>query len=259
MDIPRYALIAASVLLGLMLLGEWTQVQCQAARRRITANAHGGAGFGSRHTRRRSRALRSVIELRPPVGEDVDLPSAGQLETVSTDVASASQQFITVKTDTLEIMIDLMGGDIVGAALRHYPKTLDDPSDPFVLLERNAQRTYVAQSGLVGRDGIDTGERALYRAENAFYQLTNQQPLQVALEYRDDTSGISVTKSFYFEPGSHTITVRICNPERQQRGNSTHALRATQTRQFSRTCRNGCWHGHATVLGVSHNPARPAF
>ena len=25
MDIPRYALIAASVLLGLMLLGEWTQ------------------------------------------------------------------------------------------------------------------------------------------------------------------------------------------------------------------------------------------
>ena len=25
MDIPRYALIATSVLLGLMLLGEWTQ------------------------------------------------------------------------------------------------------------------------------------------------------------------------------------------------------------------------------------------
>ena len=25
MDIPRYALIAASVLLGLMLLGEWTR------------------------------------------------------------------------------------------------------------------------------------------------------------------------------------------------------------------------------------------
>ena len=58
-----------------------------------------------------------------------------------------------------------------------------------------------------GRDGIDTGERALYRAENAFYQLTNQQPLQVALKYSDDASGISVTKSFYFEAGSHTITV----------------------------------------------------
>ena len=137
----------------------------------------------------------------------MDLPSAGQLETVSTDATSASQQFITVETDTLEIMIDLMGGDIVGAALRQYPKTLDDPSDPFVLLERNAQRTYVAQSGLVGKDGIDTGERALYRAENAFYQLTNQQPLQVALKYSDDASGISVTKSFYFEAGSHTITV----------------------------------------------------
>ena len=207
MDIPRYALIATSVLLGLMLLGEWTQ---------FSANQQDAASPPTPMVEQSYAQDIPAAEAMPsvpssnsdlPIGEDVDLPSAGQQEGPSTDVASVSGQFITVQTDTLEIMIDLIGGDVVGAALRHYPKTIDDPSDPFVLLERNAQRTYVAQSGLVGRDGIDTGERALYRAEKSFYQLTDQKPLQVALTYGDDTSGISVTKSFYFEPNSHTITV----------------------------------------------------
>ena len=207
MDIPRYALIATSVLLGLMLLGEWTQFSAkqQDAASPPTPMVEQAYAQDMPAAAATPSVPSSNSDL--PIGEDVDLPSAGQQEGPSTDVASVSGQFITVQTDTLEIMIDLIGGDVVGAALRHYPKTIDDPSDPFVLLERNAQRTYVAQSGLVGRDGIDTGERALYRAEKSFYQLTDQKPLQVALTYGDDTSGILVTKSFYFEPNSHTITV----------------------------------------------------
>ena len=207
MDIPRYALIATSVLLGLMLLGEWTQFSAKQQDAASPPTPMVEQAYAQDMLA--AEAMPSVPSSNSdlPIGEDVDLPSAGQQEGPSTDVASVSGQFITVQTDTLEIMIDLIGGDVVGAALRQYPKTIDDPSDPFVLLERNAQRTYVAQSGLVGRDGIDTGERALYRAEKSFYQLTDQKPLQVALTYGDDTSGISVTKSFYFEPNSHTITV----------------------------------------------------
>ena len=207
MDIPRYALIATSVLLGLMLLGEWTQFSAkqQDAASPPTPMVEQAYAQDTPAAEAMPSVPSSNSDL--PIGEDVDLPSAGQQEGPSTDVASVSGQFITVQTDTLEIMIDLIGGDVVGAALRHYPKTIDDPSDPFVLLERNARRTYVAQSGLVGRDGIDTGERALYRAEKSFYQLTDQKPLQVALTYGDDTSSILVTKSFYFEPNSHTITV----------------------------------------------------
>ena len=207
MDIPRYALIATSVLLGLMLLGEWTQFSAKQQDAASPPTPMVEQAYAQDMPA--AEAMPSVPSSNSdlPIGEDVDLPSAGQQEGPSTDVASVSGQFITVQTDTLEIMIDLIGGDVVGAALRHYPKTIDDPSDPFVLLERNAQRTYVAQSGLVGRDGIDTGERALYRAEKSFYQLTDQKPLQVALTHGDDTSGILVTKSFYFEPNSHTITV----------------------------------------------------
>ena len=37
---------------GVDAAGRVDAIQCQAARRRITANAHGGTVFGSRHTRR---------------------------------------------------------------------------------------------------------------------------------------------------------------------------------------------------------------
>jgi YidC/Oxa1 family membrane protein insertase len=104
-------------------------------------------------------------------------------------------------------MIDLQGGDVVGAGFKDFPKTLADTSEPFVLLERNSQRTYVAQSGLVGRDGIDRPNRALYRAERSDYQQTGLSPLEVVLTFDDKASALMVRKVFIFEAGSHTITV----------------------------------------------------
>ena len=118
-----------------------------------------------------------------PASEDIDLPATDALADPVTMMADTSSQIITVHTDVLEIKIDLEGGDVVGAALKNYPKTLDDPSDPFVLLERNAQRTYVAQSGLVGTDGIDQGRRAQYRSAQNVYRLEGVLPQEVTIEY----------------------------------------------------------------------------
>ena len=119
MDIPRYALIATSVLLGLMLLGEWTQ---------FSANQQDAASPPTPMVEQSYAQDIPAAEAMPsvpssnsdlPIGEDVDLPSAGQREGPSTDVTSASGQFITVQTVTLEIIIDLIGGDVVGAGGSH--------------------------------------------------------------------------------------------------------------------------------------------
>jgi YidC/Oxa1 family membrane protein insertase len=149
-----------------------------------------------------------------PINEDVDLPALDGSGQVDTTADTYRGSVITVHTDVLEVIIDLNGGDVVGAALKDYPKTLDDPSDPFVLLERNAQRTYVAQSGLVGNDGVDQSERAQYRAAQSEYRQSGQAPLEVTLEYVGDNSALQVNKVFTFSPGSHTISIRhdIFNP-----------------------------------------------
>ena len=207
MDIPRYALIAASVLLGLMLLGEWTRfsaVQQEAALPVVPMVEEAGVADFAGEMAATSSAPQDDLDL--PAIEDINLAS-GQETASAGPSAATTGRIVTVHTDTLEIKIDLEGGDVVGAALKNYPKTLDDPNDPFVLLERNALRTYVAQSGLVGPDGIDQRQRAQYRASQEVYTQTGGEPLEVVIDYAGTDSVLRVSKHFRFEPGSHTIGV----------------------------------------------------
>ena len=214
MDIPRYALIAASVLLGLMLLGEWTRFSD--AQRDAVLPSVPMVSVDSSPTQYAGTdgGAATATDMDLPTGDDISLAGSRALDEPQPIVASATGRIITVHTDILEIKIDLVGGDVVGAALKNYPKTLDDPTDPFVLLERNATRTYVAQSGLVGRDGIDQKERATYRAERDFYELSGADLLEVTLEHAASDSTLRVTKTFVFRPNSHTITINqtVSNP-----------------------------------------------
>ena len=216
MDIPRYALIAASVLLGLMLLGEWTRfsdAQREAALPPVPM-VSADSSPTPYTTSDNDVDVVAAADLDLPTGDDISLNGSKALDAPQPIVASATGRIITVHTDVLEVKIDLVGGDVVGAALKNYPKTLDDPSDPFVLLERNATRTYVAQSGLVGPDGIDQKERATYRAERNVYELSGNEPLEVTIEHVGTDSALRVSKSYLFSPGSHTVTVNqtISNP-----------------------------------------------
>lgn len=206
MDIPRYALIAASILLGLMLLGEWT---------RFTADEQAlipASPIVESTAQKDSPTLLGDPTTSFDQSPQDDLPSDEDLaQSSSADIyngiSAQANSLVRVTTDVLEIIIDLEGGDVVGAALRDYPKTLADPSDPFVLLERNGQRTYVAQSGLVGPDGIDRQARALYRTDRPSYELTSGNTLDIDLHYQNDDGALAVKKIYRFQRGSHTILV----------------------------------------------------
>ena len=206
MDIPRYALIAASILLGLMLLGEWT---------RFTADEQAlipASPIVESTAQKDSPTLLGDPTTTFDQSPQDDLPSDEDLaQSSSADIyngiSAQANSLVRVTTDVLEIIIDLEGGDVVGAALRDYPKTLADRSDPFVLLERNGQRTYVAQSGLVGPDGIDRQARALYRTDRPSYELTSGNTLDIDLHYQNDDGALAVKKIYRFQRGSHTILV----------------------------------------------------
>ena len=214
MDIPRYALIAASVLLGLMLLGEWTRFSDAQREAALPPVPMVSADTSPTPYATSANDVVAAADLDLPTGDDISVTGSQALDAPQPIVASATGRIITVHTDVLEVKIDLVGGDVVGAALKNYPKTLDDPSDPFVLLERNSTRTYVAQSGLVGPDGIDQKERATYRAERNVYELSGNEPIEVTIEHVGSDSALQVTKTFLLSPGSHTVTVNqaISNP-----------------------------------------------
>ncbi|UNU72495.1 membrane protein insertase YidC [Moraxella nasovis] len=121
-------------------------------------------------------------------------------------VLASSHQMIHVSTDYYDIQIDPVGGDVVHAALKKHAATLNS-DQPFVLLENNSTRTYVAQSGLVGRDGIDTADgRAVYTTPQSSYAMaTDADTLQVPLTYQKD--GVTITKTYTFTKGQYPINV----------------------------------------------------
>ena len=161
-------------------------------------------------------AVDTVPKTATSVGADIPSTSgaAGDIpvQTLPVDTGAvaatpaANTGLITVTTDRYDIKINPEGGDIVYAALKQYDATLDSDK-PFVLLENNSNRVYVAQSGLIGQNGIDTAEgRAKYsHAANNYVMEKGQQTLSVPLTYKKD--GVTVTKTFTFTQDKYPIDI----------------------------------------------------
>ncbi len=146
-----------------------------------------------------------------------DLPSATPLtaDGVSATgdqpaiLAQPSQQAIEVETDVFKISINPRGGDVVYAALKEYPRVIDKADDPFVLLQNGGARVYIAQSGLIGKNGPDAAPagRPLYQAaQNSFQMAEGEDTLQVDLQLNQN--GVNITKRYTFTRGDYLINVQ---------------------------------------------------
>lgn len=136
-----------------------------------------------------------------------DLPSVPGTETTPavTPVVAASTARVRVITDSLDVVIDPYGGDIVRVALpRHYAQ-LKTPDVPFTLLYNDEHHVYSVQSGLVGDNATDTREgRPLFSvAQNEFRLADGQDQLVVDLTYQDGE--VLITKRFTFTRGEYLI------------------------------------------------------
>ncbi len=150
MDLQRSLLIGATAVLSFMLLTEWVAfkesntVAPQSATR-LTASA----------PELSSEIPETTSEIKQQAEDDipqaVDIPDKLDVETPIIKDFSNSSKFIRVHTGTVQLAIDLAGGDIVELALSKHLQKLDDPDKPFILLEENTNRTYIAQSGLIGQ------------------------------------------------------------------------------------------------------------
>ncbi len=216
MDIQRTLLIGVTLLLSFMLLTEWVNFKAEktapaAADQRLTAGpdisgraATAAPGDGTPDGSD-VPAVDSSAAVAERSAEDLPSLAAPEEESASTDVASPDS-IVRVYTDTLQVAIDLQGGDIIEVALPRYLADIDDPDTPFVLLENNTRRVYVAQSGLIGPDGIDTNGRATYRSRQSRYELGDDDELVVDLQWQDG-GDVSVTKRFTFTRNSYVIDV----------------------------------------------------
>ncbi|QBK71366.1 membrane protein insertase YidC [Acinetobacter johnsonii] len=132
--------------------------------------------------------------------------------------ASVNQQLISVQTDLYHLWINPKGGDIVRIELLNHDKSKDS-NEAFVMLESDAKRTYVAQSGLIGLNGPDSNRsgRPMYEIEKSAYTLNDAKAVQtedgksikvltvpMVLKTAD---GVEIIKTFTFKQGEYPVVV----------------------------------------------------
>ena len=194
MDWKKTLNIAAIAIVAWLLIVEWSQFQDDVASQTL------------------------------PPQEEVMIPDSAQLPTAAVQLGSelpslvetpvavvqkkVDARLVKVTTDTVEVVIDTLGGDIVQVKLlNHLTKMSEDGGEPFMLRTRSSKNEYIAQSGLIGKNGTDTREgRGVYIASSSEFVLESGQPtLNVDLTLNQN--GVRLVKRFSFNRSDYVIGV----------------------------------------------------
>lgn len=191
-DFQRYLLIAAIAALSFMLLIEWKNFEPAVAQTPVT------------HSQTQAGTSAAIIE-----NADGDVPSvaATNTETMLVDNAASASRIITASSDVLDIKIDLVGGDIVYVGLPKHSIEINS-ENPFVLLEDNDKRSYIAQSGLIGVNATDTakGRPTFISAKSNYALADEQESLNIDLHYKY-SENINLIKRLQLSRGDYLIRV----------------------------------------------------
>lgn len=180
MDSQRNILLIALALVSFLLFQQWQVAKNPAPQATQQAQSTGAAPAPS-----------FSDELDPTPAQNV----------------AAKAKTITVSTDVLTLSIDTLSGDVVSAKLNQYSEELNSP-ESFVLLQNTQGHQFIAQSGLVGPQGIDvtSNNRPAYQVSaDSFTLAEGQDELRIPMTYQ--ANGIDYTKTFILKRGSYAVDV----------------------------------------------------
>lgn len=149
-------------------------------------------------------------------------------EIKTTPVETGKRLF--VETDKLKVEIDTVGGDIRKVSLVTYPVANDKPDEPFQIMNDTLPHYFVAQTGLVSKQGKAPDHYSLYEAEQTNYTLAqDQDELKVVLNWTGN-NGVTVSKIYTFRRDDYVIDV-----DYRVKNNGSNTYKARLYRQLQRT------------------------
>lgn len=192
LDYIRIALYALLILICFLLFQSWNKehpvVSTMAAQTEMT------------------QTTAPAVPVANPVAPSV---TGANTQTVGSPALPPAMkgQIVNVTTDLLDVSIDTRGGEIVKVSLLKYDES-QGSKQPILLLNDDPKTEYIAESGLLGKQGPDTTqEQALYTASQTSYSLSpDQNEIVVKLNW-ENSSGLKVTKVFSFARDSYEINV----------------------------------------------------
>jgi YidC/Oxa1 family membrane protein insertase len=210
MDLQRTLLIGAIGVLSFMLLTQWVNFKAEkdaanSVPETSRLNVDGPAPAPPVATVSDPAATATAI---PDADEIPEVPDHAVAAPITTAPEGESpDNVIQIYTDVLHLAVDLSGGDIIELSLPKYLAEIDNPKKPFILLEDNKALVYVAQSGLIGADGIDSNGRARFTAAAPRFDLAEgEDTLVVDLQWEGD-SDVDIIKRLTFRRGEYLVDI----------------------------------------------------
>jgi len=204
MDWQRTTILGAIAVVSVLLINQWGDFQ---ERNRPVV---------SQETTGSVATIPEAITTTLDANSDIPIAIDEQAQSLPT-ITPQQAQLISVKTDSVEMLIDTKGGDIVKVALPKHLESLDNDQEPFILLNRTQTTTYIAQSGLIGQNATDTAEgRPTFSSRQSSYQMGDgEETLNVDLVMQQDQ--VTITKRFIFTRGDNLVNLeyRIDNASGQ--------------------------------------------
>jgi len=113
-----------------------------------------------------------------------------------------------------------MGGDLVRLELLQH-KATEDKDKPFVLMEIDRNRTYLAQTGLIG-EGLPN-HKTEFKLDPVTYEMkSDADKLEIRMD-APEANGLKVTKFYTFHRGNYQIDVGYVIENQRQQPLTTHA------------------------------------
>ena len=255
MDWFRVLLLTSVAMVMVTLLARWSTFN----------QTHPPLQYSTPESVTQNTAADDVIdppELSTSRAQDAPLPATPKIQHRADPInaeksRSPNANVVQVQTDVLRLDINLRGGDIEYLALPQYPKQQGKDA-PFVLMRKDAQRRFLAQSGLLGLGSSDKNKRLVYQTNQDHYILKeNQDVLRIVLQHVSE-SGITVEKSFTFSRGNYKIHI-----DYQITNRSSNTWRAVMFGQLQRgdypdPHQNNNTLSPASFLGIAlYTPEKP--
>lgn len=186
-------------LIGFLMWNQWQMEHAPAVDQKSTQEAAATPASG---------ALSTDLPPAAAVAAQQGAGTAPSASGAAQSIVSSHGELVTVTTDTLKLVIDTKGGNILKASLPLYPVKVNQPEVPVQIFSDSPEELYLGQSGLMGPSGPDTSKgQATYQAEKTVYVLSpDQNTLTVDLTWRD-AAGLAVVKRFIFTRGHYDIDV----------------------------------------------------
>jgi YidC/Oxa1 family membrane protein insertase len=140
-----------------------------------------------------------------PLAADPAVPSVAGV------AATPASAVLNVRTDVLDVDVNLRGGELQRADLLAYPVTKGQPAPVRLLRNNGAGDTYLLQTGLAGTGAAAAGAFPTHLANfecdfTGFLLQDGSDELRVPLKWTSP-EGVSVTKTLVFRRGSYRIDV----------------------------------------------------